>query len=60
MVVASDDMIDNNPDSVREFVAFINAASTWSNDNRVKAGSLLNLLEQQLDENDELFVQQPS
>ena len=40
VVVASDDMIANNPSSVREFVTFINAASAWSNDNREKAGSV--------------------
>lgn len=40
VVVASDDMIAGNPDSVREFVAFINAASVWSNENREKAGSV--------------------
>ena len=40
MVVASDAMIAKNPESIKEFVAFINAASTWANENRAKAGSI--------------------
>lgn len=40
VVVASDDMIANAPDTVREFVAFINGAGAWANDNREKAGSV--------------------
>ena len=40
VVVASNDMIANAPDSVRDFVAFINGASAWANDNREKAGSI--------------------
>jgi NitT/TauT family transport system substrate-binding protein len=40
VVAASNDMIADKPELVREFVAFINAASLWSNENREKAGSL--------------------
>jgi NitT/TauT family transport system substrate-binding protein len=40
VVVGGDDIIAKDPDSVREFVTFINAASAWSNENRGKAGIL--------------------
>lgn len=40
VVVASNEMIAANPDTVREFVAFINAASAWSNENRERASSI--------------------
>lgn len=33
-------MIAKNPDAVREFVAFINGASAWANENREEAGSI--------------------
>ncbi len=40
VVVAGNDMIAANPEAVRDFVAFINAAGAWSNENREKAGAI--------------------
>jgi len=40
VVVASDKMIADDPASITEFVAFINAASVWANENRVEAGKI--------------------
>ena len=40
VVVASNEMIAKNPEAVRDFVAFINAAGDWANANREKAGTV--------------------
>lgn len=40
VVSASDAMISEHPDLVKEFVHFITAANTWSNENRELAGTL--------------------